>query len=94
MLNYDAYYGKLSDLCLDGIKNYVEHGWEPGGFLYSLLANDLVGACSRADHWNKKAIHEWAEFLYMEMPSSLWGSYEKVNAHIQKKEQERLSQVS
>ena len=34
--------------------NYVEHGFQPGSFLTSVLENDLQGAAFRADMENKQ----------------------------------------
>jgi hypothetical protein len=62
------------------IANYVIKKWEPGGFIEAVLANDLVGACSRADISNIQLLKEYARFLFVHVPRNCWGSYETVNA--------------
>ena len=37
----------------EALENYLMHGLKPGGFLTSVLANDLSLSISRADAWNK-----------------------------------------
>lgn len=60
------------------MQNYVEKGWQPGGFLTSLLSNKLVEAVSSADHINITQIPQLCEFLVWELPAGCWGSPEKV----------------
>lgn len=76
---------------LAGIRQYVagDHPHEFGGFVTALLANDLVGAFMCADGANRRAMGEYAAFLYNEMPwrtgnarRDYWGSYEAVRHRI------------
>ena len=62
----------------DAIRRYIEHGIRPGGFLEAVLANDLIGAFSRADMVNKNHIGDFAAFIYNDIPSPAWGSYAAV----------------
>lgn len=73
-------YSKLPEHCRDGIKLYLERGIMPGGFLTSILENNLVEAFARADDINIHRMFDYANFLYNEMPSPAWGSPEKVKA--------------
>lgn len=63
----------------ESIENYYYHGWHPGGFVYHLLANDLVGAACRADSWNTGMLAAYARWLNDKMPSCAWGSAEIVD---------------
>jgi hypothetical protein len=60
-----------------------------GSFVTALLANDLVGAFMQADDSNRRAMHDYASFLYNEMPGrtgdpthDYWGSYQAVQNRI------------
>lgn len=63
----------------EAIENYYYHGWHPGGFVYHVLANDLVGAATRADNWNSPIISMYARWLNEKMPMCAWGSKETVD---------------
>ena len=71
---------ELYDTTKSSIENYYYNRFHPGGFVYAMLANDFVGACLRADHWNAQHFQALAEFMLHRMPTNTWGSYEKVNA--------------
>lgn len=43
---------------------YLLDGIEPGNFLTCVFTNDLRGAAGRADHYNLKALPEWAKFSF------------------------------
>jgi len=68
-----------------GIRNYVVNGIKPGNFLTAVFENDLVEAVGRADEENLKNLPAYAAYLYNELPPSVWGSKEKVKAHIEKR---------
>lgn len=61
-----------------GLENYLMYGLEPGGFLTSVLANDLVMAVGRADHWNQNNLPSIIIEILYKMPSISWGSYAAV----------------
>ncbi len=67
-------YSKIPPRTLQSLRDYVEHGLQPGGFLLSVLTNDLLGACGRADHLNRRALFEIASYVYNEMPAPCHGS--------------------
>lgn len=78
----------LNDDDLAPLVRYVEHGIEPGSFLTAVLENDLAEACARADMHNRRKLYEWVYYIYNECPGECWGSPEKVEAWIKKKEEE------
>ena len=71
------------------LDRYAQSGVPTGGFLRAVLANDLMDAMGRAYSENKYAIHEIASYVYNELPAECHGSYEKVDAWIKKKLEER-----
>ena len=71
------------------IDNYLMFGMPPGGFTRALLANDLSGAISSADHWNKENLATVVQAVQQWMPMETWGSYEKVNAWLSDKDGRR-----
>jgi len=62
----------------ENLEGFLEHGWELGGFLYSVLTNDLRGAVKRADGKNRLVLLEWVDFCNSELPGKCWGSPEAV----------------
>lgn len=62
----------------ESLENYLMHGFEPGGFLTSVLANDLYFAVGRADHWNKQNLPNIVNEVIHKMPSWSYGSYQRV----------------
>lgn len=77
----------------ESLENYLMHGFEPGGFLTSVLANDLVMAVGRADHLNRDNLpHIVNEVLY-KMPSIAWGSYAAVKDWCKDKDNRRSHYV-
>ena len=69
----------------DSIKRYVEHGVPTGGFLQSVLANDLMEAMGRADMTSRLNLFEICSYVYNEVPIACHGSYEKVEAWLKMK---------
>ena len=67
---------------LQSIKDYVERGWQPGGFVTAVLENDLAGAIARADADNLRNLPAIVAFVYAEVPAICWGSPAKVAAHL------------
>ena len=68
-----------NNLLDEALENYLMHGFMPGGFLTSVLANDLYLAVGRADHWNKDRLPEIVNEVLFRMPSGSYGSYAAVN---------------
>lgn len=65
-----------------GFANYVFKRVPPGGFVTAVLSNNMKEAFLRADAQNKAAMEEIVSFLYMAMPTTVWGSVEIVRAHL------------
>jgi hypothetical protein len=59
-------------------KDWVEHGWSPGGFLSAILEHDFYDAIFQADGENQTRIVQWAQFLAWFLPSACHGSPEVV----------------
>lgn len=83
MLDYTSFPNQ--DL-VPGLKRYFEQGYEPGGFLIAVLTNDLSGAIGQADYRNTQVLKEIMQWVWMEVPSPAWGSFEKVEAWIESKQ--------
>jgi len=66
----------------DPIYNYLVHGFEPGSFFRSVLANDFMDAITRSHPANTiKALKNLVCFIVNEMPHGIThGSYEVVDA--------------
>lgn len=77
MIDYDC----LPEHMKEAAQRYIERGLEPGSFLVSIFANDLLGAISRADYVNKRSIHQYHDFL-VTIPMDAKGSYEAVEKWI------------
>lgn len=67
-----------NNLLDEGLENYLMHGFEPGGFLTAVIANDLRLAISRADHWNKDRLPAIVNEVVYKMPAISIGSYSAV----------------
>jgi len=78
-----------NNLLDEAIENYLIHGYMPGGFLTSVLANDLYMAVGRADHWNKDRLPQIVNEVLYKMPSVSWGSYAAVNDWCKDKDHRR-----
>ena len=61
----------------DGLMDWVLDHREPGGFLESVLRNDLSSAVGRADPSNSRKLIDIVRFLYNWVPSACWGSDER-----------------
>ena len=68
---------------------YVSHGAPPGGFVLSVLRNNLISAVCTADEENLRDLVEIVKYAYNELPGNCWGSPSAVTAWIAKKAEER-----
>lgn len=74
MMNFDRY--NIPERLRYSLAMYVEIGQPTGGFLKSVLSNDLFEAFGRADAENKNNIENLIRFVYNEMPAGCFGSKE------------------
>jgi hypothetical protein len=61
------------------INDYVNKRYAPGGFIRSVLSNDLVGSVANADEENQRDLVEIVKYVYNHTPSGCWGSREIVD---------------
>jgi hypothetical protein len=66
------------------LDRYATHGWRTGDFLRACLANDLMMAAARADMVNIHFLGVIAHYIDFEMPAGCRGSYEAVDAWLEK----------
>ena len=64
----------------ESLKRYVDKRTPTGGFLEALLSNDLFDAFSKGDIENIANMYAIVAYVYNVMPSTCWGSREKVKA--------------
>jgi hypothetical protein len=75
----------------DPIYNYLVHGYNPGSFFTSLLANDFMGAIIRSHPGNTiTALKHLVTWIVNELPEGVThGSYEVVDAWTKLSPEER-----
>ena len=72
--------GQIPAYTKEAIDLYVTDGILPGGFLTSVITNDLKGAFSRADDNNRAALESIVRYIMWEVPSDCQGAVDKVLA--------------
>ena len=60
------------------IKDYVNHGLEPGSFVRAVLENNLAMAFAKADIYNERALKQIVTYVFNKIPHNSWGSPEAV----------------
>lgn len=73
-------YTGLPERLRAGMQMYIEQHCATGRFLWAVLANDLRGACERADAHNQPRLFEIVRWLHNNAPAACWGSPENVDA--------------
>lgn len=76
---------------LESLIAYAELGVPTGDFLRAVLENKLVSAIGRADQYSFAAIKPICSVLYWSFPTSIWGSPEAVEAHLERGQRLRES---
>jgi hypothetical protein len=71
---------KIPNHTRETLVNYLTKGWEPGGFVTSMLAMDMERAVYAADVVNGKNIQPIARWIIEYCPRESWGSYDQVEA--------------
>lgn len=84
-MNLQQAYSKL-----DAFKT---HRLPPGGFLNSILNNDLTSTVLKSDEESKKLIAEITQYCWDNLPHNIWGSPEKVEAHLYENPHKKPSQM-
>lgn len=74
----------VTDLVVEALQNYWNHGYEPGGFTTAVLCNDLFGAAARADHWNRRNLAAIVEYIANNAPYGSYGNPEIVKEWLKK----------
>jgi len=66
---------------MEALDNYFLRGYEPGGFIVSILTNNLYGAVNSADVANRHAIWEIVKWLTNDpiVPNYSWGHEKDVS---------------
>ena len=62
---------------LPALVRFVENGYPTGGFLRSVLINDLEAACARADDLCGPALQDIVRFLHNVFPVGAWANSEE-----------------
>ena len=80
MFDYEEFYreSKIPELTMSGITNFIHRGAMPGGFLTSVLENNLKQTYGSADENNIVAIPSIVQYLYNNAPGICWGSPREV----------------
>lgn len=91
-------YGVNHAPVLRGLRRYVTEGIPPGGFLTSVLENDLWFALEVADDsWTIESLRGLVSLIHCETPSRCHGSYAKVtdwiSSHIERREREVIAEA-
>jgi hypothetical protein len=69
----DEYPGVPIDILI-ALRDYLNDHREPGGFLCSVLRNDLTMSVKRADPANLCALPQIVDMLLAHCPAPAWGS--------------------
>jgi hypothetical protein len=77
--------GPIPAHILPGIARYLADGIVPGEFLTAMLTNDLRGVMQHADEQNMERLPAIWHFLYNNIPSSAWGSRERMAKWIEER---------
>ena len=75
--------------CQEAIFGYLVYGWEPGGFLTAVLANDLYRAATVADIANVDHLAYVAKFVVYALPQASYGNYYQVKTWLRLTDQAR-----
>ena len=86
---YERSWGNIHLDCQEAIFNYLVYGWEPGGFLTAVMANDLHRAATVADVENVKRLAHVARFVVYALPHGCYGNYDQVKTWLRLTDQAR-----
>lgn len=77
-LRPDYNYYDVPEHTAEALENYFFYGYEPGSFVYAVLSNDLIGACTRCDHVNRDQIVQIVKWVIQRAPAGSWGNEQRV----------------
>ena len=77
-LDFTGYEDRIPANTQRGLRDYVEKGYYPGGFLTAVLCNDLFRAVNSADSQNAAALVDIVAFIYNRVPADAWGNAQKL----------------
>ncbi len=63
----------------ESLKNYVVNHVKPGGFLTSVLSNDLFGVVRYSSKDTSGYLNDLVNFIYSNLPGSCYGSVQDVS---------------
>jgi len=76
----------IPDHAREAFERYFRYGFAPGSFCAAILANDLIAAANKADHWNSPHLADIALWIQYNAPYGSWGSYEMIQGWLDKNE--------
>lgn len=82
-LEQDSYFPVREDL-LGALECYLNQGIMPGGFMTAVLENNLSEAFGRADYENSENLRNIVGYIYNNVPSTAWGSKEKIGQWLER----------
>lgn len=85
MLTYRHRGCYIPDHMMEGLRDYIVYGHEPGSFLTAVICNNLIDACAHADEENARNLPAYAAFIYNDVPSGCWGSRDRMNAWMEER---------
>jgi len=68
-----------------GLDQYVKYRIPTGGFLHTVLSNDLMGAIEKADKENRDDIFEICQYIHNNLPVICYGSAKAVSEWLQER---------
>jgi len=84
-----ADYHLIPERIMNNLLYYVKGEEAPGGFLYSVLCNDLFGAVGKADDEIKPLIPLIVMYIHWEVPGNCHGSPAIVKEWMSKPKEEK-----
>jgi hypothetical protein len=86
--------GPIPTHIMPGIARYLAEGIVPGEFLTAMFTNDLRGVMQHADEQNMENLPAIWSFLYNNIPSSAWGSRERMAKWVEERRSFTVKQVT
>ena len=79
---YRVKWDKIPEHMREELASYIEMGRRPGGFLRSIVSNNLRGAAVYADDVNRHLLFDYVMWITSFAPPGSWGSDERYEAWI------------